>query len=612
MSVTQYIGARYVPLFADPLEWDANRDYEPLTIVLHQGNSFTSRQDVPKGIDITNTDFWAMTGNYNAQIEQYRREVQAFDGLITANAQAIADEVANRMAADSEIRAIIDTLATKEELQTSLEPLATKGEVSSAVAAEATARESADNALEERIDAQAATISTLMRQGQKVVIFSDSTFQTNPDPRTGVNQKSIADILTEITGATVINLGHGGYTTQDIIDQMGTMSPTEIADADYVILASGTNDWAGAIPPIPIVSGATCFQLVYENMVRRAQTLAPRAQIVCVTPGYVHSTESSVVLNMNATGNDIKAYCDVIEHVADMLNVAILRLDNLLGINEQTYTSKMVPSGAAGTAWENIWYHYAEGTNRKVADMLAFGMYAANARGQIASYTDVTPSWWYNGAYTQGRNADYYGYEDSPTIVVKKSDGIVTPSLMEGVEYWFGFRGAIKATIAGRVMCDVSNQGVSMFPIVGAGEPVTILLEYNPRPTDEEVEIIGPKLTIGRPSVYDATKRLIGYANRRAENDTWEMQAASAIATNTVKVKNKSNFTLPSDQTAPFPDLPISGLDGFVSGVCVNSAGAWTNIYCRIDRNGKMYLNEIPDGFGGSTIITCSLLGVSF
>ena len=75
--VRQYIGARYVPLFADPAEWDNQRTYEPLTIVIHHGNSYTSRQYVPVGIDINNTDFWALTGNYNAQVEQYRKIAQA-------------------------------------------------------------------------------------------------------------------------------------------------------------------------------------------------------------------------------------------------------------------------------------------------------------------------------------------------------------------------------------------------------------------------------------------------------------------------------------------------------------------------------------------------------
>lgn len=88
-GVTQYIGARYVPVFADPIEWDNTRAYEPLTIVLYQGNSFTTRQYTPAGIDINNEVFWAETGNYNAQIEQYRREIADVK-------QAIAIEKAQR------------------------------------------------------------------------------------------------------------------------------------------------------------------------------------------------------------------------------------------------------------------------------------------------------------------------------------------------------------------------------------------------------------------------------------------------------------------------------------------------------------------------------------
>lgn len=88
-TVREYVGARYVPVFANPIEWSDTRGYEPLTIVTHQGNSYTSMQYVPTGIDIQNTAYWALTGNYNAQIEQYRREVQEFDGRIDANAQDI-------------------------------------------------------------------------------------------------------------------------------------------------------------------------------------------------------------------------------------------------------------------------------------------------------------------------------------------------------------------------------------------------------------------------------------------------------------------------------------------------------------------------------------------
>ncbi len=92
-QVTQYIGARYVPLISDPIEWSDQKEYEPLTIVTYQGNSYTSRQFVPKGTPITNEQFWASTGNFNAQIEQYRQEVAKFDSRITA-AQNAADSKA--------------------------------------------------------------------------------------------------------------------------------------------------------------------------------------------------------------------------------------------------------------------------------------------------------------------------------------------------------------------------------------------------------------------------------------------------------------------------------------------------------------------------------------
>ena len=90
MSVIEYIGARYVPILATPIEWDSSIEYEPLTIVTHLGNSYTSRQAVPTGIDISNDTYWALTGNYDAQTEQYRQEVRNFDARITNNAGAIA------------------------------------------------------------------------------------------------------------------------------------------------------------------------------------------------------------------------------------------------------------------------------------------------------------------------------------------------------------------------------------------------------------------------------------------------------------------------------------------------------------------------------------------
>ena len=105
----QYVGARYVPIFDGA--WDNTKDYAPLTVVSYEGNSYTSRTYVPSGTAINNETYWALTGNYNAQVEAYRNEVLNLDEYIhdsfcnaddysgTNDAQilenAIADAVSN-------------------------------------------------------------------------------------------------------------------------------------------------------------------------------------------------------------------------------------------------------------------------------------------------------------------------------------------------------------------------------------------------------------------------------------------------------------------------------------------------------------------------------------
>lgn len=79
-----YIGARYVPVFSDTpgSEWDNSISYEPLVIVLHEGNSYTSKTFVPVGVDINNTSYWALTGNFNAQLAQVLEELEKLMNLV--------------------------------------------------------------------------------------------------------------------------------------------------------------------------------------------------------------------------------------------------------------------------------------------------------------------------------------------------------------------------------------------------------------------------------------------------------------------------------------------------------------------------------------------------
>lgn len=80
MSVRQYIGARYVPIFADPIEWNNTRTYEPLTMVTYYNNTYISKKTVPTGVAITNTEYWVIISNFNQQVSDLSAQVTALQG----------------------------------------------------------------------------------------------------------------------------------------------------------------------------------------------------------------------------------------------------------------------------------------------------------------------------------------------------------------------------------------------------------------------------------------------------------------------------------------------------------------------------------------------------
>lgn len=71
--IRQYIGARYVPIIDG--EYNSEKVYEPLTIVTYNGSSYTSKKTVPAGTLPTNTEYWALTGNYNAQVAELSERI---------------------------------------------------------------------------------------------------------------------------------------------------------------------------------------------------------------------------------------------------------------------------------------------------------------------------------------------------------------------------------------------------------------------------------------------------------------------------------------------------------------------------------------------------------
>lgn len=185
VGTRQYIGARYVPIFGRKDEtsiiWDNSEPYEPLTIVLYQGNSFTSRQYVPAGVEIDNQEFWANTGNYNAQVEQYRQEVAAFDSRITANATAISAEETARQNADT---TLTNRIAAEETARQSADTALTER-----IATEETTRQNADTALDERLDD--------LEEKPVILCFGDSYGATYDADGRGLWSKQLNDLLSD-------------------------------------------------------------------------------------------------------------------------------------------------------------------------------------------------------------------------------------------------------------------------------------------------------------------------------------------------------------------------------------------------------------------------------
>ena len=261
-GVREYIGARYVPVFANPPEWNDTRGYEPLTIVLHQGNSFTSTQYVPTGIDINNTEYWAETGNWNAQIEAYRQEVLRFDGRITQNTEDIK---ANKAAIASEAAATRNLITAEE-----------------------TARKAADTELRSDLSAAIVAMNQMnilsLYKGKNCVWVGDSfTTGVGADP----TSKRVSTVFCNAMGMTEFNYGVGAsgwiwgtaankpYITQ-VQNAYNEMTPEQRKNTAMVVLPGTSTDVSHGSSSKQIGAAATLCA-------KKASDLFPNA-VVYVIP----------------------------------------------------------------------------------------------------------------------------------------------------------------------------------------------------------------------------------------------------------------------------------------------------------------------------------------
>lgn len=272
MSVTQYIGARYVPLFADPIAWDITQQYEPLTIVYYQGNSYTSKQAVPANIDISNTDYWALTGNYNAQIEQYRAEVQTYDNRITANTTSnTAQDAQLAGTSSSGLKTLIEGNASDiSAIETDISSLEDADDALSAQLAGTTS-----SGLKTLIENNASDITDInttltgfdtthqvktyvdnaissLNRKKKMLVIGDSLSGSTYVAANSRWCVSLAELLNadlyvfQANGAGYAQAGYGGKTFQTLLNEAHASTSFNDEDIDYLFIFGGTNDISDA------------------------------------------------------------------------------------------------------------------------------------------------------------------------------------------------------------------------------------------------------------------------------------------------------------------------------------------------------------------------------
>lgn len=283
----QYVGARYVPILGrkgeSSIDWDNSEPYEPLTIVLHEGNSYTSRQFVPKGIDILNQEYWANTGNYNAQVEQYRQEVLAFDGRITKNENDIAKNTKD-IAKNTQ-----DIAANKQNISTNTQNIATNTQNISKNTDDI-AQLSSDDA------------------GKNIMLIGDSYSVQNGDVTGWI--APITKYL-QANKYKVFSKGMGGYgfgrpstAFTSLVEQLlETMSESDKTQTSLVIIAGGYNDNPYTLTDI--TSGMSeCLNVIKANLPNAKLKIAfiGAAKPSVGTRGKLIDTYNNYLLAANSLG----------------------------------------------------------------------------------------------------------------------------------------------------------------------------------------------------------------------------------------------------------------------------------------------------------------------
>lgn len=537
------VGPRVTPHFVKPSLWSALTTYHFFDAVHDAaGASYVAiKPEVPAGAELTDENYWFLWADPNSQFADLSELVKTFDGRISQNAADVAK--------------------TNENLTTHID-MTTDKDVN-------------------------------------LAIFSDSTFQRNVDPSTQKPVKSVVNWLEEFTDANITNYGVGGTDTNWLIERIKKIPASELINMDVIVVAYGTNDWQNQVNPIQIANNATdSLEYRYNEAINLLLQKAPKANIICVTPGYIHSNKASIephTLNYNNTGNSYKTYCDVIERVANKNNCSVLRLDELLAINEINYTTQMISSA------DDIWVHYNESTTKKIAKMIASNLFKPTNGNTPGKCIDVTPRALSNmctfkKCYGLGERYGFTSFADVTFNV----------STMVGVEYCLSFLGgACYILVDNKVVSRSIKQSIVSTTFKATSTTTVVTLKYVE--SLGAIQVFSPKITIGRPNIYDATAENLPKTSEKTVIGNFNITCTALYNFSQVKLTLKSSESVDitgfSDSVLKMPQSIVGSYKGFGYG---NKDGVIQKIFVRADNDGNVYF-DCPNGT--YTNINVTLIG---
>lgn len=195
MIMPRYIGNRCIPM---PMgNWDKNKEYENLSVVLaSNGDSYTSKKNVPKGIELSNDEYWAISSRFNAQLETQKKRIDNIVALPDGSTTGDAELTDIRVGADGKtypnagdaVRGQVGSL--KEDLSNKITKFYASNQGETHLA-------DSDNG-----------------KIQDMMIYGKSSQDGTPTPENPVEIKSVVNPTVKLLGSNILKIRDGEY--QDV------------------------------------------------------------------------------------------------------------------------------------------------------------------------------------------------------------------------------------------------------------------------------------------------------------------------------------------------------------------------------------------------------------